>query len=63
MTKVPSGPAGSGSGCGEPGTCRPGTPFTDSVLKANVNVANAMASVLTSSASRLTLVMVSQASC
>jgi argininosuccinate lyase len=31
-TKVPSGPAGSGSVYGGPGTRRPGTPLTDSVL-------------------------------
>ena len=31
VANVPSGPAGAGSGAGLPGTCLPGSPFTDSV--------------------------------
>ncbi len=60
--KVPSGPAGAGRVNGGPGTRLPGTPLTDSVEYANVSIANAMRSLLTSSACRSTLSKVSQAS-
>ena len=59
---VPSGPAGAGSSTGGPGTFLPGTPLTDSVEYANVSCANAIRSLLTSSACRSTLSMVSHAS-
>ena len=59
--KVPSGPAGAGSVNVGPGTFLPGTPFTDSVEYANVNMANAMRSLLTSRACRSTFWYVSQA--
>ena len=59
---VPSGPAGAGSGLdGEPGTCLPATPLTDSVEYANVSSANAIRSLLTSSAWSSMLSNVSQA--
>ena len=48
---VPSAPAGAGSGIdAEPGTALPATPLTDCVENANVSCANAMRSLLTSSA-------------
>ena len=47
---VPSGPAGAGSSNPRPGTCLPGTPFTVSVEYANVSIANAIRSLLTSRA-------------
>jgi hypothetical protein len=61
-SKVPSGPAGTGSVIeDEPGTLRPGTPFTDCVENANVSAANAIKSLLTSSAWLLLFANVSQA--
>lgn len=48
-TNVPSGPAGATSG-GQPNGSLPGTPFTVSVEYEKYNVANATASLFTSSA-------------
>ena len=58
---VPSGPAGSGPIPPARARVLPGTPFTASVENANVSCANAIRSLLTSSACTLTFANVSQA--
>ena len=60
-SNVPSGPAGGGSVNVGPGTVCPATPFTDSVEYAKVSIANAIRSLLTSSAWLLLFSNVSQA--